>query len=153
MTQFADLVAQAKHDGIQKIGVGAFIRDLSGRLLVLQRAEPAFLGNMWEIPSGGVAGGESWEQALVREVRVATGLLVSHIGEYIGSFDYKSGSGRSTREHHFEVIVADAFSLRLSPEHKASAWISDVRQLGSLVTLQMKQAISHYLDRSALNWG
>jgi len=105
---------------------------------------------MWEIPSGGVMGGESWEQALVREVRKETGLVVSHIGEYIGSFDYKSGSGRSTREHHFEVIVDDAFNLRLSAQHKASAWISDVRQLGSLMTLQMKQAITHYLERGSL---
>lgn len=146
MTQFADLMGKAKAEGIQKIGVGAFIRDPLGRLLVLQRSEPEFLGSMWEIPSGGVEGGETWEQALVREVREETGLEVTHIGEFINSFDYHSGSGRLTREHHFEVSVADSHRLQLSPEHQASAWISDIRQLNGLLTPQMNEAISGYLQ-------
>lgn len=145
MTQFADLVAQARHDGVQKIGVGAFIRDPAGRLLVLQRAQPEFLGNMWEIPSGSIKGGEAWETALVREVREETHMELTHIGDYMGCFDYQSGSGRLTREHHFEVAVADTGRLLLSPGYKASAWITDVRQIGVLITPPMKKAISDYL--------
>lgn len=149
MTQFADLMTQAKNDGIEKIGVGAFICDPMGRLLVLQRAEAEFLGNMWEIPSGGVESGESWEQALCREVLEETSLVVSHIGDYVNCFDYKSGSGRLTREHHFCVGVADYGSLHLSPEHKASAWISDVAQIGVLITPQMQAAIAGFLALAA----
>lgn len=150
MTQFADLMAQAKHDNVEKIGVGAFIMDHAGRLLVVQRAQPEFLGNMWEIPSGGVESGEPWEAALCREVLEEANLEVTHIGDYMGSFDYRSGSGRLTREHHFEVTVADVSRLRLSPEHQASAWISDIRQVGVLITEPMKQAITSYLGARAL---
>lgn len=145
MTQFADLMAQAKHDNIEKIGVGAFIKDNSGRLLVVQRALPEFLGNMWGVPSGGVKSGEAWETALCREVLEETGLEVGHIGDYIGSFDYRSGSGRLTREHHFELSIVDASRLRLSSEHQASAWITSISQIGVLITPQMKQTISNYL--------
>lgn len=143
------LAEKATADGIEKIGVGAFITDAQGHLLVLQRAEEEFLGDMWEIPSGGVEPGETWEQALIREVREETGLAVTRIGAFVNSFDYISGSGRKTREHHFVVEVASTDALHLSPEHQTSAWIVDASQLGPLMTPEMRASVEGFLRHSS----
>ena len=61
---------------------GAVIRDASGRLLLVQRANEPGRG-LWSLPGGRVEDGETPAEACVREVREETGLEVS-VGELLG---------------------------------------------------------------------
>lgn len=54
---------------------GAIVHDQTGRLLLIQRANPPGRG-LWSLPGGRVEPGESDENAAVREVAEETGLLV-----------------------------------------------------------------------------
>ena len=55
--------------------VGAVVHDGSGRLLLIRRGRDPHRGR-WSLPGGRVEAGESPEQAVVREVREETGLVV-----------------------------------------------------------------------------
>jgi len=50
--------------------------DVDGRVLLAQRPQGKHLGGLWEFPGGKVSPGESWEQALVRELVEEVGLRV-----------------------------------------------------------------------------
>ena len=63
--------------------VGAIIVDRAGRLLLIKRGHDPGRG-LWSIPGGRIEDGESDADALVREVREETGLVVT-AGPLIGS--------------------------------------------------------------------
>jgi 8-oxo-dGTP pyrophosphatase MutT (NUDIX family) len=63
------------HLGTQLVmspSVAAIIRDPAGRILFLVRAD----NGLWDLPAGAVDPGETPAQAIVREVREETGLIV-----------------------------------------------------------------------------
>jgi 8-oxo-dGTP diphosphatase len=55
--------------------VGAVVHDASRRLLLIQRGHEPHRG-LWSLPGGRVEPDETPEQAIVREVREETGLMV-----------------------------------------------------------------------------
>ena len=55
--------------------VGAVVHDAAGRLLLIQRGHDPHRGS-WSLPGGRIEPGETPEQAVVREVRAETGLVV-----------------------------------------------------------------------------
>ena len=55
--------------------VGAIVHDNAGRILLIRRGRPPAAGT-WSIPGGRVEAGEHAADAVVREVREETGLLV-----------------------------------------------------------------------------
>ena len=57
--------------------------------------------------------------ALAREVQEETGLLVTSVLEYLGSFDWTSNSGKKTRHFNFLVEVEDGEIKLNSSEHQA----------------------------------
>lgn len=67
------------------IQVAAGLLFRSGRVLITQRPAGTHLGGLWEFPGGKLEPGETWEQALVRELReeldikVAVGRLFSEV--------------------------------------------------------------------------
>jgi 8-oxo-dGTP diphosphatase len=63
--------------------VGAIITDQAGRLLLIRRGHSPGRGR-WSVPGGRVEPGETDEQALVREIREETGLLV-RAGRLVGA--------------------------------------------------------------------
>jgi 8-oxo-dGTP diphosphatase len=107
-------------DGVQQQVVGAIVH-AEGRILLLQRPVDDFRGGTWELPSGKVDPGEDLISALHREVAEETGLTIAHIDDYLGAFDYTSGSGKHTRQHTWSVVVTDTTDVRLT-EHDAYAW-------------------------------
>ncbi|AJC62067.1 NUDIX hydrolase [Streptomyces sp. 769] len=117
-----DLTRAAERDGINKTVVGAVIADGDGRVLLLHRMADDYLGGLWELPSGGVDEGESLIEALQREVAEETGLAVSSVGDYLGHFDYRSGSGRATRQFNFAATVTEADEPVKLTEHDAHLW-------------------------------
>jgi 8-oxo-dGTP diphosphatase len=57
------------------VAVALIVRE--GRLLVQQRAPGTHLAGLWEFPGGKLEPGESWEEALVREVREELGVTAA----------------------------------------------------------------------------
>ena len=81
--------------------VGAVIKDDAGRLLLIKRGHDPGKG-LWSLPGGRVEAGESDEEAVVREVREETGLIVA-LGRLIGSVLLPGGSDNRGRETQFDV--------------------------------------------------
>ncbi|MEV6778107.1 NUDIX hydrolase [Streptomyces syringium] len=121
-----DLACAAERDGIAKTVVGAVIADADGKILLLHRPADDYLGGLWELPSGGVDDGETLIEALRREVAEETGLTVTAIGGYLGHFDYRSGSGRATRQFNFAATVTGE-TVTLT-EHDAHLWADSTQQ-------------------------
>ena len=99
------LDVKLKEDGIQKVVAGAVIFFSNGKILLLERTSDEFKGGLVELPSGGVNYGESVIEGLVREVKEETGLDVSEINRYLGSFDYQSFSGKKARQVNFAISI------------------------------------------------
>lgn len=70
--------------------MGAIIFDHAGRLLLIKRGHDPGKG-LWSIPGGRIEDGESDADALVREVREETGLIVT-AGPLIGSVRRPGGA-------------------------------------------------------------
>lgn len=120
------LQTKCEGDGIEKVVVGAIIKDArsdGNKVLVLERAADDFMGGLVELPSGAVDKGEDLFDALKREVAEETGLFVEEILGYAGYFDYISGSGKKARQLNF-VVLARSGEVRLNPqEHQHYYWI------------------------------
>lgn len=121
-----DLTAEAERDGIQQLVVGAVVEH-DGRILLLRRPEDDFMGGIWELPSGKVEPGENLDQALAREIEEETGLQVTGIGRYLDRFDYRSGSGKHSRQFNFVVECAAPEPIRLT-EHDSYTWTAPTEE-------------------------
>ncbi|EHR48727.1 Zn-finger containing NTP pyrophosphohydrolase [Saccharomonospora marina XMU15] len=117
-----ELTAEAANDGVQQLVVGAIVR-ADDKVLLLKRPADDFMGGIYELPSGKVEGEETLDAALIREVAEETGLTVTDIVAYLGSFDYTSGSGKKSRQFNFAVSVARSEPVRLT-EHDLYLWAS-----------------------------
>ncbi len=134
------LVPPALKEGISRFVVGAVVAH-QGKALLLRRRQNDFLGGIYELPSGVVEEGETLGEALVREVEEETGLEPIPKGNYVGFFDYFSGSGRATRQFNFLVEVAAHTLVRLT-EHDTYVW-ADREALAELtVTDETRLAVS-----------
>ena len=69
--------------------VGAVIKDGQGRLLLIKRGHEPGAG-LWSIPGGRIEPGETDAQALVREMREETGLVIE-AGQLIGTVRRPAG--------------------------------------------------------------
>lgn len=136
------LTAEAERDGVQQLVVGAVVQH-DGKVLLLQRPEDDFMGGIFELPSGKVEAGEALDAALKREVKEESGLSVSAIRDYLGSFDYQSGSGKKSRQFNFAVDIAEPEPVTLQ-EHDAYAWTALTEE--PPVTDAVKEVLSKYRE-------
>ena len=136
------LTAEAERDGVQQLVVGAVVQHDS-KVLLLQRPEDDFMGGIFELPSGKVEPGEALDTALVREVAEETGLSVSAIRDYLGSFDYQSGSGKKSRQFNFAVDITAPEPVILQ-EHDAYVWTALTEE--PPVTDAVKEVLSKYRE-------
>jgi ADP-ribose pyrophosphatase YjhB (NUDIX family) len=81
--------------------VGAVIKDDAGRLLLIKRGHDPGRG-LWSVPGGRVEAGETDEEAVAREVREETGLIVAP-GPLIGSVRLPAGVGSHGIGTEFDV--------------------------------------------------
>jgi 8-oxo-dGTP diphosphatase len=84
--------------------VGAVIRDEHGRLLLIKRGHDPGAG-LWSLPGGRVEPGETDAEALVREMREETGLVVEP-GPLLGSVQrpYRDDTVIDIRDYRATVI-------------------------------------------------
>jgi|SRR5699024_1567346 len=137
-----DLAAEAERDGVQQYVVGAVVQH-EGKVLLLQRPQDDFMAGIFELPSGKVEAGEGLDMALVREVEEETGLDVTEILDYLGSFDYLSGSGRKSRQFNFAVEVSAIEPVKLQ-EHDTYTWVSFTEE--PPVTDAVKEVLGKYRE-------
>ncbi|WP_280311292.1 NUDIX domain-containing protein [Nocardia abscessus] len=138
------LTQEADRDGVQQLVVGAVVQH-DGEVLLLQRPADDFMGGIWELPSGKVDPGEALDRALIREVNEETGLDVATILGYLGEFDYRSGSGKKSRQFNFTVEVVHSDQVALT-EHDAYIWTTLTEE--PPVTDAVKEVLRRY--RSSL---
>jgi 8-oxo-dGTP diphosphatase len=80
--------------------VGAVIRDQAGRLLLIRRRNEPGAG-LWSLPGGRIEPGETDQQAVIREVREETSLVVT-CGALVGTVERpgRAGAVLDIRDYH-----------------------------------------------------
>jgi 8-oxo-dGTP diphosphatase len=130
--------------GVQQFVVGGVIGS-KDKALIMKRASDDFMGGIYELPSGKLEKGECVEMGLVREIKEETNLVVTHLGKPLSYFDYKSGSGKHTRQLNFDIFVQDPSQIKLSEEHEGFAWVSASELNNYPVSAEVKTIVSDYL--------
>ncbi len=108
--------------------VGAIIQDAAGRLLFIRRGHDPEAGS-WSLPGGRVEPGESDAQALVREIREETGLIVRP-GPLAGAVD-RPGPGGSVLEIRDYAATVTGGTLAAGDDAADARWVAaaDVARL------------------------
>ena len=108
--------------------VGAIIRDAAGRLLLIRRGHEPEAGS-WSLPGGRVEPGESDAQALVREMREETGLIVRP-GPLVGAVE-RPGPGGSVLEIRDYAATVTGGTLAAGDDAADARWVAaaDVARL------------------------
>lgn len=146
MYNYAYLLEKGKIDGIEKNVVGAIITNEDGKILIMSRKSDDFMGGIDELPSGNMEQGEDIISALTREVKEETNCDISEVLYYIGSFDYKSGSGKKARQYNFAISVVHTDDIVLT-EHDACLWQTAEEILDNpKITNEVKETIKKYME-------
>ena len=84
--------------------VAAVIRR-TGKILITQRLDNVHLAGMWEFPGGKVEADESFEGALLREIREELGIEIRVLDEFFTvEHEY---STKSVRLHFFNCTITE----------------------------------------------
>jgi 8-oxo-dGTP diphosphatase len=113
----------------------AIFRD--GRVLIVRRARPPAHG-LYTLPGGGVELGETLEQAVIREVREETALVIEPVG--LAGFRQAIARDADGRvERHFVILPFAARwisgEVSLNEELAEAHWLAP-QQLGGLKTTE-----------------
>jgi mutator protein MutT len=84
--------------------VAAVIRR-KGQILITQRLDHVHLARLWEFPGGKVEGAESFEVALMREIREELGIKI-RVNEEFFTVEHHY-PGKSVRLHFFNCMIID----------------------------------------------
>jgi 8-oxo-dGTP diphosphatase len=122
--------------------VGAVVRDEHGRLLLIQRGHDPGAG-LWSLPGGRVEPGETDAEALVREMREETGLVVE-AGELLGSVrrPYRDGDVIDIRDYAATVIGG---TLNAGDDAADARWVAEQ----DFASLPVTEGLAEILTR----WG
>jgi 8-oxo-dGTP diphosphatase len=132
-----------------RLGVGGVVLS-EGRVLLARRAKAPLLGR-WTIPGGTVELGETLLQAVVREMKEETGLVVEPL-EVLAVFDWIEREGGEVSFHH---VIVDYLCRRLGGEAGAAsdvlevAWVAP-HELGRYgLTEKAREVVSDAFGRVA----
>ena len=104
------------------VGVGAVIVD-DHRVLLIRRGQPPLLGE-WSLPGGVLECGETLREAVVREAREETGLVVE-TAEMLGVYERVIRDDEGRVRYHYVLI--DFLCRPLGGDLKAGSDAADVR--------------------------
>src|SRR6478736_247546 len=93
------------------VAVGAFVFDAENRVLLVERGRPPGVG-LWTVPGGKLEYNETLAQAVAREVREETGLVVE-VGTLACVVE------RTGEDYHF--VILDYFARVLRGELAAAS--------------------------------
>ncbi len=108
--------------------MGAVVTDEQGRLLLIKRGHEPGAG-LWSLPGGRVEPGETDAEALVREMREETGLVV-RAGRLLGSVRRPAGDGDVLDIRDYAATVIGG-TLDPGDDAADARWV-DVGDFGSL---------------------
>jgi 8-oxo-dGTP diphosphatase len=126
----------------QIVAVSAFIPK-DGKTLIAQRAvDEPFLPNHWENVGGGVEWGEHPLDALVREVKEESGLIVKPVQHYYVHHYLHEAKGKQIIEIATVCEIIGADTVTLSHEHQAYRWVtkSELEKIEPM-TPKMRQVV------------
>ena len=86
---------------LPRLTVDAFVEDRRGKVLLVRRGRPPFLGS-WALPGGFCEYGETTEECCTRETKEETGVAV-RVGRLLGVY---SDPKRDPRGHTVTVVYA-----------------------------------------------
>jgi 8-oxo-dGTP diphosphatase len=119
--------------------VGAIIKDEAGRLLLIQRGHEPETGR-WSLPGGRIEPGERDEQAVVRETREETGLLV-RCGALIGSVERPGRSGAVVDIRDYAATVTGG-ALAAGDDAADVRWVSPADLAGLPLTSGLAETLT-----------
>src|SRR3984893_18699102 len=108
------------------VGVGAVIVDHSreeNRVLLIRRGQPPLIGE-WSLPGGVLECGETLREAVAREAREATGLVVQ-TGEMLGVYERLIRDDEGRVRYHYVLI--DFLCRPVGGDLNAGSDAADVR--------------------------
>jgi len=105
--------------------VGAFIRDGRNRVYVHRRSPTRRLfPGIWDVVGGHVEHGETWEEALAREIEEETGWWLRRIETQLADWRWEyAGVARHERDYLVEVDGDLAAPVLEEGKHDAYAWV------------------------------
>ena len=118
---------------------------VEGRVLLLRNER-----DEWELPGGRPEAGETWPQALVRELEEEAGIVVD-VGQRVAEWRYEVLPGRFVWIAAFGLRSTSASAARVSAEHRELRFF-DIDQLdGLLLHDGYRAAIDawHAIERTA----
>ncbi|MEO8701093.1 MAG: NUDIX hydrolase [Kofleriaceae bacterium] len=127
------------------VAVAAIVYDASGRVLLVERGSPPGVG-LWSVPGGKLEPGETLAQAVAREVREETGVIVevgplACVVERIGD------------DHHYVILdyVARAIGgeLRAGSDARTAKLVDE----GELARLAVTDGLLDVLARARATHG
>ncbi len=104
------------------VGVGAVVVD-DNRVLLIRRGQPPLLGE-WSLPGGVLECGETLREAVAREAREETGLLVE-TAEMLGVYERVIRDDEKRVRYHYVLI--DFLCRAVGGDLKAGSDAADVR--------------------------
>ena len=104
------------------IGVGAVIVE-QNRVLLIRRGQPPLLGE-WSLPGGVLECGETLREAVAREAREETGLVVE-TDEMLGVYERVIRDDEGRVRYHYVLI--DFLCRPVSGDLNAGSDVADVR--------------------------
>jgi 8-oxo-dGTP diphosphatase len=124
--------------------VGGIVRDSTGRLLLVQRANEPGRGK-WSLPGGRVEPGESDPEAVARELLEETGLTV-HVGDLVGSVDRPATVGiYRIYDYSCQVTAGDPIA---GDDAMSVAWFD----AAAFAALERADALSPLLADTLREW-
>jgi 8-oxo-dGTP diphosphatase len=122
--------------------VGAVIKDDKGRLLLIKRGHEPSAG-LWSLPGGRIEPGETDTEALVREMREETGLMVE-AGRLLGTVQRPARDDDVLEIRDYTATIIGG-TLRPGDDAADARWV-DAEDLNSL-------AITDGLVEALAGWG
>jgi len=101
--------------------VGAVIKDGRGRLLLIKRGHAPGAG-LWSLPGGRIEPGETDAEALVREMREETGLVIE-AGQLIGTVRRPTQDGGLLDIRDYAATVTGG-TLRAGDDAADARWVA-----------------------------